>query len=335
MDLDNIGFYTLSETRAKKSSIESPLIRAELILTNKCNLRCLYCRGLLPEFQQDISLSLAQDILRIWTENKLQNIRFSGGEPTLYPHLISLVQGCKNSGVKRIAISTNGTAILNFYKELIKAGVNDFSISLDGGCCVIGDKMSGGMCGAWEKAVNSIRELSKLTYVTVGVVFNEINVSKALETILFIDSLHPSDIRIISSAQYDKAIKDLEKIPQNVLNKYSILKYRIKNSKIGKQMRGLDMKDYQYCPLVLDDVAVVGNYHFPCIIYLREQGKPIGVMTENFRQERQNWFLKHKVLEDSICQKNCLDVCRDYNLTWRKHHKSLKNISKSSLKNFE
>ena len=37
-------------------------------------------------------------------------------------------------------------------------------------------------------------------------------------------------------------------------------------------------------------MAVVGDYHFPCIIYMREQGNPIGKIDENVRLERQKWM---------------------------------------------
>jgi hypothetical protein len=70
------------------------------------------------------------------------------------------------------------------------------------------------------------------------------------------------------------------------------------------------------CGLVLDDMAVMGDKHYPCIIYLREDGEPIGTVGENMRQERLEWFRNHDSFKDQICSKNCLDVCCDYN---RKH----------------
>lgn len=313
MKLEEIGFYTLFDKRAKTSSINSPLMRGELILTDRCNLKCPYCRGLKKELQGDISLPLAQYIISIWQEHKIQNIRFSGGEPTLYPHLLSLVKGCKNIGVKRIAISTNGTADLSFYDKLIDAGVNDFSISLDAGCCSIGQIMCGGIKNAWERAGNAIAYLSKKTYVTIGVVFNEQNYGHAKETIEYCDSLKPSDIRIILSTQYGNALPDLLKLPLNIINKYPILKYRIKRFKNNKPIRGLSRKDASKCGLVLDDVAVAGGYAFPCIIYMREGGHPISIMDENFRIKRYEWYKKHDSKQDNICKNNCLDVCIEYN----------------------
>ncbi|GAI47555.1 unnamed protein product, partial [marine sediment metagenome] len=112
--LEEIGFYTLSDKRAKESSATSPMWRCEMILTEKCNFHCLYCRGLRKDCRGDMPLLRAKYILSQWLAEDLQNIRFSGGEPTLYPYLNDLVKMCDN--VKRIAISTNGSADFDVYK---------------------------------------------------------------------------------------------------------------------------------------------------------------------------------------------------------------------------
>jgi orotate phosphoribosyltransferase len=243
----------------------------------------------------------------------LTNIRFSGGEPTLYSELPRLVTECKRWGVKRIALSTNGTASIRDYKNLLDLGVNDFSISLDSGCCAVGEKMTGGVKDSWTKASETIRFLSRNTYVSIGVVFNELNCLDALKTIEYIDSLHPADIRVIPSAQYNQAIPQLVKLSDKILKKYPILNYRIQNFKLGKTFRGIGKTDCHKCYLVLDDVAVAGKYQFPCIIYLREQGYPISEMGPDYRVKRQEWFENTNTYENKICSKNCLDVCVNYN----------------------
>lgn len=201
---------------------------------------------------------------------------------------------------------------MKLYKRLIDAGVNDFSISLDACCAQMGDTMAG-VKGAWNKVVNNIRELSQLTYVTVGMVFTENNVEDCIQSVLFADSLGVSDIRVIPSAQYNQALTKLAELPAEVLSKYPILKYRINNLMNGKHVRGIGEHDTHRCPLVLDDMAVVNGKHFPCIIHMREQGDPIGNVGPNMRQERLEWFRQHDTHKDPICKKNCLDVCVAHN----------------------
>lgn len=313
MKLEEIGFYTLSNSRALSANHLSPLSRAELILTDSCNLKCVYCRGISQNYAAGtISKELALQTLEYWTNENLKNIRFSGGEPTIHPNLLDLVSYCKSHKVERIAISTNGTADLSLYKELIDAGINDFSISLDSGCCAISDKISG-VSGKWRRVVNNIKALSALTYVTVGMVFNEINIDSCVQDVLFASSLGVSDIRIIPSAQYNLALRELRSLPQNVLSGHPILKYRIQNINNDIPVRGIKDSDCHKCYIVLDDIMSAQGYHFPCIIHFREGGQAIGKMNSNFRKDRLNWFKNHNSFNDEICKKNCLDCIVKYN----------------------
>jgi len=313
-NLESIGFYTLNDERAANANEFSQLQRCEMILTERCNFNCPYCRGLREDVAGELKFTQAMDTLKLWVKDGLKNVRFSGGEPTLYPRLIDLVKFCKENGVERIAISTNGASSLALYKRLIDAGVNDFSISLDACCSAVGDTMAG-IKGAWKKVIKNITELSKLTYVTVGMVFTEQNVEDCVNSVLFADSLGVSDIRVIPSAQYNQALAKLAALPEEVLSKYPILKYRISCLEEDRHVRGIGKCDTNKCPLVLDDMAVAGNKHFPCIIYMREMGNPIGKVGPNMREERKQWFLNHDTKSDPICSRNCLDVCVHYNNT--------------------
>ncbi len=305
MRLENIGFYTLSDARARNSSIASPLWRCELILTNRCNFRCPYCRGL--QNGHDITLIDATNILNLWIDDGLKNVRFSGGEPTLYKELPTLIGIAKYGGVERIAVSTNGSASSDLYECLVRCGVNDFSVSLDACCSSTGDIMSGKK-GAWDSVVENIKLLSSLTYTTVGIVVDDKNKDEVASIIEFAHSLGVSDIRVIPSAQYNMKLELV--IPTDVARVHPILKYRLTSS---RHVRGLSENDCGKCRLVLDDMAIWDGHHYPCIIYLRENGKPIGRVGKNMRWERLNWYEHHFSFDDRICRANCLDVCIEHN----------------------
>lgn len=313
MKLEDIGFYTLSDHRCQQLSATSPLWRCELILTDTCNFKCPYCRGIRSEYSGKLPLEEAQRTIDLWLSEGLKNVRFSGGEPLTYKGLPDLVCQCKAGGVERIAISTNGSAPLERYLELVDFGVNDFSISLDACCSSTGDKMAGGIRGAWDKVIKNIAELSKRTYVTVGVVETADNLSEMLETVKLAHSLGVADIRIISSAQGNESLNEALTIPEDILAAHPILRYRVNNIANRVPQRGIGPSDSHKCYLVLDDIAAVAGYHFPCIIYLREQGKPIGKVGPGMRQERRAWFEAHDSAKDPICSKNCLDVCVAHN----------------------
>jgi molybdenum cofactor biosynthesis enzyme MoaA len=259
-----------------------------------------------------MSTEKAISIINQWADQGLKNIRFSGGEPTLHKGLAEMVRQAKERGIERIAISTNGSNKLDLYKELIEAGVNDFSISLDACCGAFGDKMAG-VAGYFDTVKSNIAELSKITYVTVGIVVTPDNVSQLKEIVDFADGLGVNDIRIVPAAQWDDVTNVFSSINDELLEKHPILKYRVQNMKNGRGVRGLTDSDEHRCHLIKDDMAICGNFHFPCIIYMREQGKPIGVVGPNMRQERKEWSENHNTYDDPICKKNCLDVCIDFN----------------------
>jgi MoaA/NifB/PqqE/SkfB family radical SAM enzyme len=322
MKLENIGFYTLEDNRAKNSSISSPIWRNELIITSRCNFNCPYCRGTDINGQKgDMSFDDIKNVIDFWASENIQNVRLSGGEPTVHPNIVEIVQYIKNTckDIKHIAISTNGYSNLSLYKELIDSGVNDYSISLDACCSSVGDMMSGGVTGSWNKVVSNIKELSKLTYITVGMVFDKQNSKDMADSIVFAHNLGVADIRIISAAQWNNfdIFKNLQ-LDNNVLNAHPILKYRVNNFTNGRNVRGIQSTDSRKCGLLIDDMIVKGDYHYPCVIKMREGCDPIGKITDTtVRQDRYNYYLIHDCYKDNICQQNCLDVCVDYNNRFR------------------
>ena len=327
--LEEIGFYTLSDKRAENVSMESQMKRCEMIITEYCNFSCGYCRGLKPEIYgnrkiKELSFDEVCRNIDLWCENQpLENIRFSGGEPTLHKNIVEIISYAKSKGIKRIAISTNGSNKMELYTALINAGCNDFSISLDACCSDDGDKMAGNINGSWYVVVKNIEEISKLTYVTVGVVLTPDNIDKTIDTIRFAHKLGVADIRIISAAQWNQPIPRLNEVEDYIKDSHPILKYRINHFSEGINVRGLVDSDSKKCAIVLDDSIIGGEYFFPCVIYMREQGESIGKVGPNMRKERFEWFKTHNTHTDDICKNNCLDVCRDINNKIRDTNKKL------------
>lgn len=313
MNLEKIGFYTLSDKRARAANHKTRLWRCELVLGARCNFHCPYCRG---TGGPDIPYPQAEDVVIRWAKDGLKNIRFSGGEPTLYPGIFKLCALSRELGISRIAISTNGSATKETYQKLIDCGANDFSVSLDACCAEDGDKMAGGIKGAFLSVVESIKWLSARAYTTVGIVLTEDTMPKINEIVRFADSLSVSDVRIIPAAQTGDYFSSV-KLGNRILKKYPILNYRVKNIIAGRSVRGIRETDYHKCGLLLDDMAISQGKHYPCIIYFRESGQPIGNVGDNIRAERKAWFDNHDTFADPICRANCLDVCVDYNNRFR------------------
>ncbi len=263
MKLEDIGFYTLSDQRAESLSVISPMSRCEMILTDRCNFKCPYCRGMRPDCRGTMPFNTASAVLQQWLDQGLEHIRFSGGEPTLYPWLDDLVKMAEPC--KRIAISTNGSASLERYLELMELGVDDFSISFDTCCSVKCGTMTGAR-NQFENLVYNIRELAKVTYVTLGVVLTDENVNQLANTVEYADDMGVADIRIIPAAQEGSVVRGVSSINPDILERHPILKYRVNNTLQGVPVRSIQWYDSHRCYMPVDDSVVAGDYHFPCDI---------------------------------------------------------------------
>jgi hypothetical protein len=206
---------------------------------------------------------------------------------------------------------------------LLTCGVTDFSISLDA-CCAATAATMAGTLGAYVTVLKNIRRLAQAVYTTVGIVVTSDNLQEIQATIVLAHALGVADIRVIPAAQYGKVLSNIV-LPQEILAAHPILEYRLEQAKAQNPVRGLSATDAHKCWLVTDDSCVVGEEHYPCVIYMREQGAPIGKVSAKMRQERIVWRESHDTHKDRICVGNCLDVCREFNNEVEKKEKLLEN----------
>ena len=94
-------------------------------LTDKCNLRCVYC---MPE---DITFrprsELLQDdeiyrLVRIFAELGFHKFRLTGGEPTVRANFVEIVRNiAQTPGVETVAMTTNGLLLDKMAQPLADA----------------------------------------------------------------------------------------------------------------------------------------------------------------------------------------------------------------------
>jgi len=105
-------------------------------VTDKCNLRCVYCmpeEGL-PWLKRDQLLSYEeiQEIVKVMAPLGLRRVRLTGGEPLVrkdLPRLVELIASVP--GIQDLAISTNGVLLDRLANPLKEAGATRVNISLD------------------------------------------------------------------------------------------------------------------------------------------------------------------------------------------------------------
>jgi cyclic pyranopterin phosphate synthase len=105
-------------------------------VTDRCNLRCLYC---MPEegmvfMDQNKLLSFDQilEVARTAVKLGIRKFRITGGEPLVRPGLEELVAGLSAlPGVDDISLTTNGILLAPQAAKLKQAGLKRVNISLD------------------------------------------------------------------------------------------------------------------------------------------------------------------------------------------------------------
>ena len=105
-------------------------------VTDRCNLRCLYCMPLkgVPQMSHSELLSYEeiQTVVRAAAELGINRIRLTGGEPLVRAELPKLVRMLSQiEGIEELSLTTNGVFLKKYALELKQAGLSRVNVSLD------------------------------------------------------------------------------------------------------------------------------------------------------------------------------------------------------------
>ena len=117
-------------------SFQRPINYLRISVTDRCNLRCIYCMP--PD---GVSLMSHDDILsyeeigtvaQAAAELGINMVRITGGEPLVRSGLPELVQMlARIKAIDDISLTTNGTLLGRYAAELKQAGLQRINVSLD------------------------------------------------------------------------------------------------------------------------------------------------------------------------------------------------------------
>ncbi len=117
-----------------------PLKDLRISVIDRCNFRCTYC---MPDKEDSRHYSFLkpndwltfEEIIRLtklFVGLGVTKIRLTGGEPLLRPNLSGLVGQLRQiPGIKDLALTTNGSLLSQYARELKDAGLNRITVSLD------------------------------------------------------------------------------------------------------------------------------------------------------------------------------------------------------------
>jgi cyclic pyranopterin phosphate synthase len=107
-----------------------------LSLTDRCNLRCLYCMpaGTIPWFPKDRILTFEEieRVAALLVPLGVREIRLTGGEPLLRRDVTILARMLSRiEGLEDLAVTTNGLLLEQMAGPLLGAGVRRFNVHID------------------------------------------------------------------------------------------------------------------------------------------------------------------------------------------------------------
>ena len=113
-----------------------PITYLRISVTDRCNLRCVYC---LPEtevqWQPRENQLTAEEIARITEEaaqGGVKRIRLTGGEPLVRPDIVDIVRRLSSiPGIEEVSLTTNAMLLEKLAQPLADVGLVRVNVSLD------------------------------------------------------------------------------------------------------------------------------------------------------------------------------------------------------------
>lgn len=104
-------------------------------LTDRCNLRCVYCMPEDMTFRPSAEILQDDEVLkliRVFAEMGFHKYRLTGGEPTVRANIVDIVRGITQTpGVGEVSMTTNGLLLGKLAQPLKEAGLVRCNISVD------------------------------------------------------------------------------------------------------------------------------------------------------------------------------------------------------------
>jgi len=105
-------------------------------VTDRCNFRCIYCMPASGvSWRPHAEILRYEEIIRVVRSAAtlgIRKIRLTGGEPLVREGIVDLVAAMNDiPGIDEITLTTNGSLLPRYAKELARVGLKRVNISLD------------------------------------------------------------------------------------------------------------------------------------------------------------------------------------------------------------
>ena len=195
-------------------------------LTDRCNLRCVYCRPEITQMVEHTQILRYEEILRVVkcaVTLGITRFKITGGEPLVRKGAVDFIAKLKQlEGVEQVTLTTNGTLLEKNLPQLLACGIDGINISLDTLDKELYKHITGG--GDVEAVIKAIKAVvqtgikCKINCVPIknSYVNNSVNVDKLspLHNGTKVDNLSQSQTNIVEFAgSMDVPLRFIELMP--------------------------------------------------------------------------------------------------------------------------
>src|ERR1700739_2156396 len=107
-------------------------------VTDRCDFRCVYCMAedmtFLPKAEV-LSLEELERLCSAFVRRGVKKLRLTGGEPLVRKNVMSLFRGLgrhlETGVLEELTLTTNGSQLAKYAKELAAIGVKRVNVSMD------------------------------------------------------------------------------------------------------------------------------------------------------------------------------------------------------------
>lgn len=198
-----------------------------LSITDRCNLRCVYCmpKEGLPFFPTERVLSQDEivQLVENFAEMGVSKVRITGGEPLLRTDVVDIVRRIKAvPGIDDVSITTNGLFLEKKAAALKAAGLDRLNISLDTFKPAVYQKITRG--GHIQQVLDGINAASQLHFKKIKlniVLIKGQNDDEVLDFIKYTKD-HDVNVRFIEFMPIGNALRTWKKEYVSLTNVFDI-----------------------------------------------------------------------------------------------------------------
>lgn len=321
-----------------------PLHRVTVFLSYACNLRCPYCKTISrtpeelaarPQKKTTYGLDDFCALLERLGDMPIDHLHFTGGEASIVPRVVEMVAEARRRGIPHLSMTTNGTAAAQRYVELVQAGLTELRVSIDARDAALGARLTGAS-RAWAKSVEAVkavaaaRDAGARVRLLVNTVATAVNRAGLARIVRFLLSLGPDDVKLITDVDARDALPDFDARDEVLAELRSLLGPGDERPLLRRKLETVFARDAiglepthraredgsWRCYIPLSERTVDGASYYPCSVYLREGGAPIGALRDSAEEQRRKsaaWVRDADCRADPICQRYCLHCTRELN----------------------